>query len=407
MGPEQKVLISGAGPVGLFTALKLARSGVSVVVFEAESELCLDVRAAGWTATTADMFEDVGALEKLMAKGDQALDDIRMYDLATGKSTQMPSDGILVEDGVVRNRSFSCVQPIVVDVLHELLLQYDNAECLMRHRVLSAAETTEGVSVEVQTPEGTRVFEGKWLIGADGGHSAVRKQIGAKLEGYTHEDRFLIMEVNEEDADFKDHYGRGNFLLKKNGWLLIMRLPEGDGTYRWRAVIPVPNDVSDEEVITDRFCEKVLQEILPRPGGYRINERRTYNVHQRTASTFRKGRMILAGDAAHLNNPMGGQGCNSGIHDAVNLVEKLLKVMRGEAGEELLDLYDRQRRLANVHVIQPASAANKRRLEHNPWIKRKFMLFAITVTRKVPAMRRRMARKVSMLDSLEYAANVK
>ena len=407
MGSEQKVLIAGAGPVGLFAALKLARSGVPVVVFEAESELCLDYRAAGWTATTADMFEDVGALEKLMAKGDQALDDIRMIDVESRKSTAMPSDGILVEEGIVRNRSFSCGQPNVVHVLHEILLQYDNADCLMRHRVLSAAETTEGVSVEVETPEGKRTFEGHWLIGADGARSAVRKEIGAKLEGYTHEDRFLIMEVAEEDADFQDHYGRGNFLLGKGGWKLVMKLPEGDGTFRWRVVIPIPSDVSDEEVVTDRFCEKVLQETLSRPGGYKINERRTYNVHQRTASTFRKGRMMLVGDAAHLNNPIGGQGCNSGIHDAENLVEKLLKVMRGEAGEELLDLYDRQRRLTNIHVIQPASAGNKRRIEHNPWIKRKFMMFAISLMKRIPAMERRMARKMSMLDSLEYAANVK
>ena len=407
MSTEHKVLISGAGPVGLFTALKLARNGVPVVVFEAESELCPDYRAAGWNAPTADMFENVGALDELLAKGAPALDDVRLIDIASGSQAQMIGDEILVKDGTVRNRGFSCAQPNVVQIFHDILLRCDNTQCLMSHRVLSAKDTPEGVTVEVETPDGKRTFQGSWLIGTDGARSAVRGAMGASMEGYTHEDRFLIMEVNAEDADFHKRYGRGNILLHEKGWKLVMMLPEGDGTFRWRICIPIPNEVSDEEVVTDQFCEKVLQETMSRPGGYKINERRTYNVHQRTATTFRKGRMLLAGDAAHLNNPIGGMGCNSGIHDADDLVDKLLKVMRNEAGEELLDLYDRQRRLANIHVIQLASAGNKSRMEKNPWIKRKLMILAMRVMKRIPALERKMAWKTSMLDSLEYAANVK
>ena len=192
MATREKVLIAGAGPVGLYAALKLAQSGVPVTVFEAEDVLCQEYRAAAWHGVTADMFERAGAFHKLLENGWQ-LSDMRMSDRLTGAEFRFDLE-LLEREGVRNPRGVICSQPNTVRVFHELLGQYNNAECLLGHRVIDAEQTTDSVLVRVATPDGDQTFHGQWLIGADGAHSVVRKIIGAVFEGFTWEDRFLIME---------------------------------------------------------------------------------------------------------------------------------------------------------------------------------------------------------------------
>jgi 3-(3-hydroxy-phenyl)propionate hydroxylase len=131
----------------------------------------------------------------------------------------------------------------------------------------------------------------------------------------------------------------------------------------WRAVFPGAPSLSDEELLAPEAIEPAMQTIVPRAAPYEIRYKSVYRVHQRVAKTFRVGRVLIAGDAAHLNNPMGGLGLNSGIHDAISLADKLGRVARGEADDGLLELYVRQRRSATIEQVQAMSIRNKRLLE--------------------------------------------
>lgn len=404
MSNYQRVLISGAGPVGLYAALKLASEGVPVTVFESESTLCEEYRAAGWHGPTLDMFEDLDVLDDVRGKG-LSSDVMHLTDRATGAKLAM--DMSLLKGEVRNSYVVACSQPNVVRILRDALLQYSSAECLMNHRVVAVSQNENGVSVTVDAEGDEKYFTGAWLIGADGSRSIVRKAIGAVFDGFTWKDRFLIMETDYEETNFLDHYEANNFVADAEEWRFIMTLPNDDGSRRWRVCCAVPEGVSSEEAVSDEYIQNRFQAVVPREEKYNINERRVYSVHQRTASCYRKGRMMIAGDAAHLNNPLGGQGANSGIHDADNLCEKLMKVMRGERGEELLDLYDRQRRLTNVNVIQPSTIANKKRLDETNPIKRKLNALMWFLASKSKVVQRKILRNSSMIDSLRYAASVK
>src|SRR5918997_5088185 len=128
-------------------------------------------------------------------------------------------------------------------------------------------------------------------------------------------------------------------------------------------MFPVAPEEPEEEVASDTFAQARMARILPGRGGHEIRHRTLYRVHQRVAATYRRGRVLLAGDAAHINNPLGGMGLNGGLHDAVNLAEKLAAVWHREATAELLDRYDRQRRGVTVEHVQRQTIANKQNLE--------------------------------------------
>jgi 3-(3-hydroxy-phenyl)propionate hydroxylase len=139
----------------------------------------------------------------------------------------------------------------------------------------------------------------------------------------------------------------------------------------WRVIFPVPPEEEEALTLSEAMVEKRMQTFLPRKERYQIKYKGIYSVHQRVAKEFRVGRVLLAGDAAHLNNPMGAFGLNGGIHDSFNLTEKLAKVCRGEAGPSLLDLYVRQRRTVNLEYVQEHSIKNLRRLNEKSEEKRK------------------------------------
>jgi len=152
--------------------------------------------------------------------------------------------------------------------------------------------------------------------------------------------------------------------------------------------------------------EAALQKLVPKQGAYDILYKSTYRVHQRVASSFRVGRVLLAGDAAHLNNPLGGFGLNSGIHDAVNLCDKLGRCFRGEGGEDLLDLYSRQRRFATIEQVQTMSIRNKRMMEErDPAVQRQHLEEMIAVAND-PAKARAHLLNTSMILGLRRANEV-
>jgi 3-(3-hydroxy-phenyl)propionate hydroxylase len=199
------------------------------------------------------------------------------------------------------------------------------------------------------------------VIGADGGRSTVRKALDIAFEGYTWPERFLVLTTLN---DFERLLGccYRNYFADPREWVNLFKIAGDDGRGRWRAVFPAPADEDDETVLSDAAVHGRLQGIVPTPQPYAIVHRNLYKAHQRVAAAFRRGRVFLAGDAAHVNNPIGGLGLNGGIHDAIELVDTLRLVADGE-DQRLLDRYERRRRPLIIEFVQRATIDNKKRLE--------------------------------------------
>jgi 3-(3-hydroxy-phenyl)propionate hydroxylase len=224
------------------------------------------------------------------------------------------------------------------------------------HASVHFGEEFEDAIQDGQTVTVNGKYKTSWLVGCDGGRSAVRKLIGTEFEGFTWPERFIVIGTL---ADFAPHGFTSNaYVADPREWAAVFHMPG-----LWRLAFPVHEEEDEAEVLMEAAVEARMQRFVARPGRYEVPHKGIYRVHQRVATRWRAGRILLAGDAAHLNNPLGALGLNGGLHDAILLGEYLGKVCRGEADEGLLDRYVRQRRTANIEFVQTQSISNKRLLE--------------------------------------------
>ena len=182
----------------------------------------------------------------------------------------------------------------------------------------------------VESGGAARTVEASWLIGADGGRSAVRKGLGVEFEGFTWPEIFVVVST---PYDFGARgFARNTYIADPVEFGAMFKVPDEGPPGLWRIAYPANPDESDEALLAPERVEAAMQRFCAKPEPYEVRYKSTYRVHQRVAASFRAGRVLLAGDAAHLNNPLGGFGLNSGIHDAVNLADKLGRAWRGEGG---------------------------------------------------------------------------
>ncbi|MEJ0072422.1 MAG: FAD-dependent monooxygenase [Pseudomonadota bacterium] len=174
----------------------------------------------------------------------------------------------------------------------------------------------------------------------------------------------------------------------------------------WRAIFPSRVGETDEEALSETGMRRRLTKFFPGNDSWEIAYSAIYAVNQRVAATFRKGRVLLAGDAAHVNNPIGGMGMNGGLHDAANLYTRLAQVWRGEADDAELDRYSRQRRQAQLDFVQQQTIRNKKELEERDPAARRQHLDALKRTGDTPALARAYLRKATLIDSVHAAASV-
>ena len=229
------------------------------------------------------------------------------------------------------------------------------------HRFVDAVQDDSGVTATFETPDGVQSVRGRYLIGADGARSAVRHLMGVPFEGFTWPERFLVIGISQDLAPHGYTYNA--YIADPVDWGAIFKMPHEGPPGLWRVLFPTDAALADEEVLSHAFAERTLQHFLPRPEPYDIEHTGIYRIHQRVAAEFRKGRFVIVGDAAHVNNPLGAFGLNGAVQAAGNLAEKLAAVCRGEAEDSLLDRYVRQRRAANVSFVQAQSIRNKQVLE--------------------------------------------
>ena len=357
MAKHPQVIVSGSGPVGLLTALALAKQDVSVLVLEAAAGLTMDLRAGTYHPPSLEMMAPYGITDE-MHKTAIRVPRWQIRDKLEGVIVEW--DVTLIKDLTPYPYRLHLEQHRLTPIIYAKLKECPNAEVRFGHEVTDFSQSADGVMVTARTPSGVETLEAQWLVGADGGRSTVRKSMGVAFDGYTWPERFVVASTV---YDFAPHgYTMNAYVADPVEWSAMFKMPDDGPPGMWRVLWPVPAEEDEAVALADDSVERHMQNFQPKAGRYPIKYRSMYKVHQRVASQFRAGRALLAGDAAHLNNPIGAFGLNGGIHDAVNLADKLGKVCRGEADSSLLDLYVRQRRTVNLEYVQEFSIRNLKRL---------------------------------------------
>jgi len=397
MQSERPIVIAGGGPVGVVTALALARQGLDVQLFEAEARVNDSPRAATTHAATLEILENLGLVEEVTRRG-LIEPKFRIWDRASRTIIAEFNFGVLKNDTrypyVVQ-----CEQHKLANIALDRLRALPNVAVEFSARVGGFEQFDDRVEVEVETATGRRRVSASYLIGADGGRSTVRKGLEIEFEGYTHPERFLVLTTTYPFGTEFAECSR-NYFSDPDEWAALFKVTGDDGNGLWRVVFPTRLMESEEEAFEEAAVQARLQRFFPKPGPYPVVHRNIYNVHQRVAAAFRKGRAFLAGDSAHVNNPLGGLGLNFGIHDGVELSSLLGRVMRREVPPDILDLYDRFRRPLNVEYVQQQTIANKKRLEEKDPAMRAKSNASLRAIAADPAAHRAYLLRASLIDSV-------
>jgi len=396
-----QVIIAGTGPVGLVAALALVQRGVFVLALEAEPGLTHDLRAGSFHPPTVEMLDALGVGAAMHDAG-LKVPIWQFRDRLEGVVAEF--DLGLLRDETKFPYRLHLEQHRLTPMLLERLKSFPEAEVHFSSAVTGFAQDAEGVTVMVEAGGGPQQFRGDWLIGADGGRSTVRRETGIEFEGYTWPERFLVASTTRELGDHG--FAHTAYIADPDRWAAVFKVPDKGPPGLWRIAYPTDPDIPEAEVLTSEEIKRRLEELFPFGGAFPLKYRSTYRVHQRVAKQFRQGRVLLAGDAAHVNNPLGGFGLNGGIHDAVNLAEKLAEVIHQRAGAELLDRYEVQRRTVNVEYVQAQSIRNKRMIEARDPEVRKKNLEEMRQIAAEPERAKAHLLNTSMINSVRRAASI-
>jgi 3-(3-hydroxy-phenyl)propionate hydroxylase len=400
---DKRVLIAGGGPVGLFCALLLGRRGIPVRVFDVNPCLQDDPRAATTHPATLEILGAAGLAED-MARVGLVTPIFQFWDRPTGRLIAEFDHAVLAGETaypyVVQCEQFKTAR-LILDRLEKM----SNVEVLFNHEIISIDQDARSASVIARGPDGEKRHVGAWLVGADGGRSIVRKQSGIGFEGFTYDERFLVLTT---PFDFKANRGycERSYFADPEEWCNCFKVSANGPPGLWRTVYPADPNVSEESLMTDEAAQARLQRFFPSAKPYDIVHKNIYTINQRVASTFRKGRVLLAGDSAHLNNSIGGMGLNGGLQDADNLGDKLGRVVADGEPETLLDLYDLQRRTVTIEFTQAQTIANKKRLEAREPEARRRNFEELSAAAADPEKARAFVRRSGMLDMQRRANSI-
>jgi 3-(3-hydroxy-phenyl)propionate hydroxylase len=395
---ESGVLIVGAGPVGLVAALSLATEGIPVTVLESHPDLPEDLRASTLHPPTLDMLDRFGISERCIENGlicphwqfrDRNEGAVATFDLG------------MLAGATAHPYRVQCEQWKLTRYLREKLSAIPGAEIRYNMHATGATQDDDGVTLSIETPDGAaETLRARYLIAADGARSTVRKSLGVAFDGITIPEVFLSLSTTHEFGEAIPDLASIAYISDPSEWLVLLRTPT-----LWRVLLPTDAGRSDEEIKAPETVERRLQKVQACPTPYEVVHKTAYRVHERVADHYIVGRAFLAGDAAHVNNPLGGMGMNGGIHDAVNLTERLAAVYRG-AALETLGRYERQRRKVALETVQASTLRNRRNLNETDPEKRRAVHDELRRTVADPELHRAYVMRSSMIQSLRDLEDV-
>lgn len=394
------ILIAGGGPVGLVLGVLLGQAGVAVTVVDKGDINHQDPRAATIHPATLDLLDDAGVYERIEPLG-IVCPIVNYYDQ---KELLASFDHALIKDHTRHPWVLQCEQDKLARMLFAMSRELPSVTVHPETEMLEFSVRSDGVDAKVRGPDGNiETLSGRYLIGADGARSTVRRQLGVAFEGFTYPERFMIIGTSYDFS--KAGYAYRNYISDPVEWSNLFKISWKGPPGVYRLVTPVtPEELSDPDKVM-ATCQRKLQYFHPRDEPYDIVLHDSYVVNQRVAATFRQGRVLLVGDAAHLNSPIGAMGMNSGLHDAFNLAHNLLLVL-DVSDDGVLDRYVRQRRHVAVTHVQAATIANKKNMEQRDPERRQQYREEMRRASEDPALAKRFLMRTSLIDSLRDAATI-
>ena len=345
------IVIVGAGPVGLFTAVLLVRAGYRVIVLEKNDHLALDMRASTFHPATLDLLGSVGLAEPLVARG--SITQGWQY-MIHGTKEHAVFDLDSISDLTDHPFRLQCEQFHFSNIAVEYLVSRPLFQIRFGHELLGVEDHGSEVQLQIRSPVSEYALSTPWLIAVDGGRSAVRQHLGLTFEGSVFPKTSIVLVLNHPfQFDIPGLLGV-NYVWTESGSYGLMQIRD-----LWRFYYSPDPEQSVEEALSEPVAQAHLQSVFPASEPYELLQRNHYTLQQRCLDSFRVGRILFAGDAAYLDSPAGGMGMNGGMHDAQCLVEHLVPVLRG-ADDSLLDRYSRRRRTIALEEVQRLSARNYR-----------------------------------------------
>jgi len=394
MAHDVDVLVSGGGPVGLMVAVLLTRSGFSVRVVEAELSLSQDLRASTFHPATLDLLDGLGIGQAFVAQGLICPHwQIRMH--PTGERAVF--DMSVLEGETGHPYRLQCEQ---WKLSHMLLGLLPEGTVSFGTELESFSQDETGVSATYKASGERQSMRARFVVGADGARSMVRKALEAAFDGQTYPETTLLVTTQFAFEDHLEGLSNVSYCWKDGGNFSLLKVPG-----RWRVSLYPREDMSIEAQMEPGAIDAALQVIVPRAKAYEVLEQRPYRVHQRIVERYDHGRVVLAGDAAHLNSPAGGMGLNGGLHDAFSLAAALEDIMSGRASTEArLALYDRQRRPVAKDQILAQADRNRARMREREPERRRILMDWLKETTSDRVKLKAYLMKSSMIEGLRQAA---
>jgi 3-(3-hydroxy-phenyl)propionate hydroxylase len=392
------VLICGAGPVGLIAGLRLARAGIETLVIDKSEVVSDDFRASTFHPPTLEMLDELDLTKDLIAHGlvsptwqirqheshDKALFDLSLL----SRDTRYPF-------------RLQCEQRVLTRLADTKAQSTANLRVQYGAELTGLTQDASGVTAIVSKGTGQETIKARYLIAADGARSVCRKLTGMTFTGETYPETTILATTAYRFEDHLPGLSNVNYVWCDQGTFSLLRLPD-----IWRCSLYLDPDESVDEALQPQAIERKLQRIVQRPQPYEVVEIRPYRIHRRLIDDYRAGRVLFAGDAAHLTSPSGGMGMNGGIHDAVNLTDKLIAMLKHGASDELLSLYNLQRRPIAQDEILAQSHTNRMRMQQRDPVWRATEMTRLQALSADPVAHREHLLKSSMISGLARAAGI-
>ncbi len=346
---QPQVIVSGAGPIGLITALGLARRGVAVTVLEREAGVSRSPRAMVYHNGVLPGLAELGILDDVEAAGVRAT-DLAFWDYANQEAIRFDLGNFEGHEPYAYNVHLG--QDRLADIGLEHLLRHDDARVVFGALVTGFAQDDAGIEVQAFVDGKLTTYRADYVVATEGASSPLRTAAGLGFEGMTWPERFIAVNVRYDFAGLG--YSASNMVVDPVMGGIVARIDDDDLwriTFHEDAALPA-------ETVPARIAE-FFARLLPAGADYEMTQYSPYTMHQRAARTFRHGRLLLAGDTAHITNPIGGLGLTSGLFDSYVLSEALAAVLAGTVEDTVMDEYSTQRRQVFLDYASPRASAFK------------------------------------------------